>query len=92
MATKKVNLTGSKAVGFVAYATLLISGVCKILAAFGISAGILNLVADLLLVITVVWAAYYFAKSCTKTWRIIYWVLAILCLVGTIFFGVNALK
>lgn len=88
---KKSSSNKNKTLSFVAFLVLLINGVCKLLAAFKIQSGILGLIADICLVSVVVWTAYYYAKTLSKPWRIVYWILAILSVVSLVLYGYNAL-
>lgn len=92
MAKKSAATSKNKILGFIAFVVLFISCVCKILSAFNISIGILTIISDVCLLIVVIWTAYNFAKTCNKTWRIIFYVLAILSIVSLVFYGFNTLK
>ena len=50
--------------------------------------GILNLIANLALFISVFLAAYAHSKGKNKTWRILFWVFTILALLGILGFNV----
>ena len=79
--------------GIIAFFALFLAGVMNILMAIvnlGSVGVALQLIADLLLVFTVVIAAYPFAKANkTNFWFIVYWVLTVLAIVGVVFGGVK---
>lgn len=72
-------------VELLAFASLIISAVCFILGIFGIGSGMLNTIAYICLLIVVLWVAWNYACHLSKTWRIIYFIIAILAIVGFVF-------
>ncbi len=77
-----------KILGFSAYISLLLAGICKVLNAFIENlkfVAVLDTIGYLFLVITVALAAFPFQLKMKKVaWKIIYWVLVLLALIGAI--------
>ncbi len=74
-------------VGLLSFVALLISGVCFILHGLDIGNGLLSIIGDVCLVIVVLYSAWSFARGLKKAWRITYFILAILVIVGLVFGG-----
>ena len=79
--------------GILAFVALFLAGVMKILNATNLNLGsvgtVLQIIGELSLVLTVVIAAHPFAKGLKSiVWYIIYWVLAIIAVVGVVYGGV----
>lgn len=89
MAKKKSNL---ELVGILSFGALLISGVCKLCSLIGASLGIIATIGDALLLAAVLLAAYTYANRLTKTWRIIYWIIAVVAIAGFVLTGFNIIK
>lgn len=88
MATRK-GKTGL--LGMIAFGAMIlnaVSWICRSCGLEGKPISIIDAVASLSLVIVALVVAFDFADKQTKTWRIIYWVLAILT-IGAILFGVG---
>lgn len=78
--------------GVLAYVTLFLAGIIKVLNAIGLNlgtiGGVLAIICDLALVFTVVIAAHPFAKNQKHiAWYIIYWVLAAFAVFGAVYGG-----
>lgn len=84
MATKK-GYSKNSIIGFLCFGALVLSTICFILSACGISASIFTLIASIALIIAVVWGGWGFAKTLSKTWRIVYIVLAVIAVVASVF-------
>lgn len=82
---KKSGYSKGNIISILCFAALIISTVCFILQACGVGAGILSLIANICLIIAVVWSGWSFAKSLGKTWKIVYIVLAVIAVVATVF-------
>ena len=84
----------NKILGILAFLALFLAGIMKILNATNLNLGsigvILQMVGELSLVLTVVIAAHPFAKGTkSSVWYVIYWVLAIIAVVGVVYGGVT---
>lgn len=75
--------------GFLAFIAVIIKAVAFILSYFNIGVGIFSFVADIILTGVALLVAWSFAKTCSKTWRIVYYVILILVIVGLVFGGLK---
>ena len=89
MAKRKSN---SELVEILSFGALLISGICKLLSLIGASLGLIATIGDAVLLAAVLLAAYMFAVKQTKTWRIIYWIIAVVAIAGFVLTGFNIIK
>lgn len=76
-------------IGVLAFFALLVAGVCAILNVIGIGGALFGFLGQIALTIVVLVEAWSYARTCSKTWRIIYYVLAILVIVGLVFGGIS---
>ncbi len=82
--------------GFLSFSALIIFAICKIIGILnkylelGINTGMLNTIGTIFLLICVLWSAWTFASGCKKVWRIIYFVLLAIIILGFVF-GLNIL-
>jgi hypothetical protein len=76
--------TNKNILGMLAFASLLISGVCYVLSLLKIGGGILPIVGNGLLLIVVLWTAWEFTANLSQVWKFIYFILAILAITGFI--------
>ncbi|MFA5543711.1 MAG: hypothetical protein WDA47_08020 [Bacilli bacterium] len=71
-------------VGMLAFGVLLINTIVYILGLFNIGGTILPLVSQILLIIVVLGAAWDYVRKLSQTWKVIYYIIAILVIVSFI--------
>ena len=84
MARRVVTHKGNT-ISVLCFISLVASSVCFILQACGVGTGILGVVANICLLIAVIWSGMGFARSLGRTWYIVYWVFAVIAIVATLF-------
>ncbi|MBE6124406.1 MAG: hypothetical protein E7184_02540 [Erysipelotrichaceae bacterium] len=89
MAKRKSN---TELVGILSFGALLVSGICKLLSLIGASLGLIATIGDALLLAAVLLAAYTYAMTLNKNWRIIYWIIAVVAIAGFVLTGFNIIK
>ena len=82
---KKVYTSKGNAISVLCFISLVASSVCFILQACGVGTGLLGTIANICLLVAVIWSGVGFAKSLGKTWYIIYWVFAVIAIIATLF-------
>lgn len=89
MAKSKAPQGKTQTLGFFAYAALIFNAIAlllsMILGFFDTTkqiASVLSSLASIILTVLVLYIAYGYAKRLTKTWRIIYWILAIVSILS----------
>lgn len=91
MAKKKSNT--NNVLGLLAFFAIIIKAVSYYLGLFNLNfLGTLVLIADIILTGTALLVAWSYAKTCGKSWRILYFIILALVLVGYVLGGVLGLK
>lgn len=87
--------SSSNTIGLLAFVALLLSAICMIICAInstglltigGQIPSILQLISYVCLIIVVILAGWSYAASLSKTWRIIYIVIAVIAILGALGF------
>lgn len=93
MAKKKSSSSSKNLLGLLAFVAIIVKAISYYLGLFELNfLGTLTLVADIILTGTALLVAWSYAKTCGKSWRILYFVILILVLAGYVLGGVIGLK
>lgn len=71
--------------GLLAFVAIIIKAIAYILSYVGGGLGILTFAADVTLTIISLIVAWSFAKNCSKVWKVIYFIILILVIIGFVF-------
>lgn len=71
--------------GLLSFAALVISGIVYIMRLLDLPGGILPIISEGILLIVVLVMAWEYGKRLNNTWRIVYYVLAALVIIGFVF-------
>lgn len=91
---RRAGNTSSMVVGFVAFIALVVSAVCfglEALSKMGVNlgsiTGALSLIGRGCLLASVLLSAHNYARTLAKGWYVLYWILAVISILG--FFGIG---
>lgn len=87
MASK--NQKNVSLLGLFAFVAIIIKAVSYILSYFNLGLGSLTFIADVTLTVVALVVAWNFAKTCSKNWRIVYFVILALVIAGFVFGGLS---
>jgi len=87
MASNKKSNTSI--LGLFAFFAIIIKALAYVLSFFNGNLGILTFVADIIISAVALIAAWNFVKTCSIIWKIIYFVILILVIVGFVFGGLS---
>ena len=88
MSSRKSSNT-SNVLGLLAFLAIIVKALAYILSFLKIELGILVFAADLILTAVALIVAWSFAKTCNKNWRIVYFVILALVVVGFVLGGLS---
>ena len=87
--SKRKGADTTNLLGLLAFLAIIIKAAAYILGFLKIELGILVFVADLILTGIALIVAWSFAKTCNKNWRIVYFVILALVIVGFVLGGLS---
>ena len=71
--------------GLLAFASLLISAFVYLLDFLNINGGILPIISQGILIFVVLFLAWEYVKGLNKVWQVIYFIIAVLVIIGFVF-------
>ena len=71
--------------GLLAFASLLISALVYLLDFLNINGGILPIISQGILIFVVLFLAWEYVKGLNKVWQVIYFIIAVLVIIGFVF-------
>lgn len=91
--SKKRSSNTNNVLGLLAFIAIVVKAVSYLLGLFELGfIGPLTFIADVILVAVALLVAWSYAKTCSKGWRIVYFVILALVIAGYILGGVNTFK
>ena len=75
--------------GLLAFFAIIIKALAYVLSFFNGNLGILTFIADIIISAVALIAAWSFAKSCSRFWKLVYLIVFILVIIGFIFGGLS---
>jgi vacuolar-type H+-ATPase subunit I/STV1 len=76
-------------IGLLSFVALLISGFVYLLRFFNVGGGILPVISDGILLFVVLVMAWEYVKGLSNAWKTVYYVLAVLAIIGFVFGGIG---